>query len=161
VELAAAIKNEVGKIVVGGILVIPVKQLILHDPANGKYGDCFRACVASLMEFPCEKVPHFFDKDDPDGWYMFKQYCIRMGYEIFSVYDAHPPISYTDYYIATGHSPRFPDALHCTIYRRGILVHDPHPDNSGILDITECMWLRKKENIDQMFSEIYSNLEAA
>lgn len=37
--------------------MIPVFMNIRHDPP-GSYGDCFRACVASVLEI--EDVPHFF-----------------------------------------------------------------------------------------------------
>lgn len=40
--------------------MIPVNCRIAHEPENGKYGDCVRACVASLMELEPEKVPHFY-----------------------------------------------------------------------------------------------------
>jgi len=32
---------------------------IKHDPANGQYGDCLRACVASILELDSADVPHF------------------------------------------------------------------------------------------------------
>lgn len=44
----------------------PVHCRIAHEPENGKYGDCVRACIASLLELPAEDVPHFYE-DDPGG----------------------------------------------------------------------------------------------
>lgn len=32
--------------------------LVKNDPPNS-YGDCLRACIASLLELPTVKVPHF------------------------------------------------------------------------------------------------------
>lgn len=46
--------------------MIPVRQRIKHDPANGRWGDCHRACIASILELPYEDVPHFCD-GDPTG----------------------------------------------------------------------------------------------
>ncbi len=38
------------------------KQLIDHDPDNGKYGDCFRTVLACLLDVPNpEDVPHPFE----------------------------------------------------------------------------------------------------
>lgn len=39
----------------------PVFCRVKHDPENGSYGDCLRACVASLLdrEDNPESVPHF------------------------------------------------------------------------------------------------------
>jgi hypothetical protein len=41
--------------------MIPVVCRVKHDPENGKWGDCVRACVATVMELDAEKVPHFFE----------------------------------------------------------------------------------------------------
>ena len=36
-----------------------------HDPENGTYGDCFRACVASILEIEPDQVPHFCENGEP------------------------------------------------------------------------------------------------
>lgn len=38
-----------------------------------------------------------------------------------------------EYYFVTGISPRNPDIAHIVIYQNGKMIHDPHPDNTGIL----------------------------
>ncbi len=43
--------------------MIPLMQRNHHDPANGIYGDCHRAAIASLLELPMDDVPHFCDAD--------------------------------------------------------------------------------------------------
>lgn len=46
----------------------PVDSMIKnHDPANGRFGDCYRACIASLLEMPAADVPHFCDGIDDDN----------------------------------------------------------------------------------------------
>lgn len=45
----------------------PVRQLYRHDPANGVYGDCWRACIASVLELPIEDVPHEVMISDPSS----------------------------------------------------------------------------------------------
>lgn len=37
------------------------------------------------------------------------------------------------YYFVAGTSPRNPDINHIVIYQNGKMVHDPHPDQTGIL----------------------------
>lgn len=32
--------------------MIPLNQTIFHDPDNKIYGDCQRACIASILEIP-------------------------------------------------------------------------------------------------------------
>jgi hypothetical protein len=35
------------------------RQLIKHDPANDQWGDCFRTCIACLLDLDCPmQVPH-------------------------------------------------------------------------------------------------------
>lgn len=37
----------------------PVFCRVKHDPENGTYGDCLRACVATMLDLQPEAVPHF------------------------------------------------------------------------------------------------------
>lgn len=39
------------------------------------------------------------------------------------------------FYFVSGISPRNPNINHITIWQNGLLVHDPHPDNTGITTI--------------------------
>lgn len=40
----------------------PVNQLIFgYSPEMGLFGDCLRACVASIFDKPSSEVPHFAD----------------------------------------------------------------------------------------------------
>ncbi len=43
----------------------PALCRVEHDPENGKYGDCVRACIASVLDIadPLD-VPHFYCDDD-------------------------------------------------------------------------------------------------
>jgi hypothetical protein len=46
--------------------MIPVMCRVRHDPPNS-YGDCLRACVASILEIePPEQVPHIFEDGEGD-----------------------------------------------------------------------------------------------
>lgn len=36
----------------------PSKQLIRHDPRAGQFGDCFRTCIAAILELDPADVPH-------------------------------------------------------------------------------------------------------
>jgi hypothetical protein len=40
--------------------VKPVFQSDRGNPERTSAGDCFRACVASILELPLDNVPHFF-----------------------------------------------------------------------------------------------------
>jgi hypothetical protein len=45
------------------------KNTVKHDPANGSWGNCHQACVATILGLPMEAVPHFYDGGDalPEG----------------------------------------------------------------------------------------------
>ena len=45
--------------------MIPYMCQTKHDPENGTYGDCFRACVASILEIEPDDVPHFCELGEP------------------------------------------------------------------------------------------------
>lgn len=42
------------------------KQLIKHDPDNGQYGDCYRTCIACILDMDASEVPNFCDQSQPD-----------------------------------------------------------------------------------------------
>lgn len=48
----------------------PVYKKIIHDPSKGLYGDCVRACVASLLDLEAEQVPHFMEGNPGDQVFM-------------------------------------------------------------------------------------------
>ena len=107
----------------------PVMQTILGYPN----GNCWVACVASLLEMDIEQVPHF---NQLHGEHWFKHcsdWLINHGYGLLE-------LEYTSkwwlvgdgpYVIVTGKSPRG-DWQHAVIGKvinnRVELVHDPHPD---------------------------------
>lgn len=43
----------------------PQRHLIDHAPAEGRYGDCMRTCVAVILDLHASEVPHFCD--DPSA----------------------------------------------------------------------------------------------
>lgn len=122
----------------------PVFQKITkHDPENGQYGDCFRACVCSLLEISDEGVPNFGAYSHEEWWGRFQDWIKSMGYKCFyGVGSQSEPWEYTDYCIVSGKSPRG-NWLHAVIYYKGKLVHDPHPDGGGVTNIVDYIWFKK------------------
>ena len=62
----------------------PQKQLIKHDPENGKFGDCHRTCIAALLDKDAEEVPNFSEgisEDMPtsDFWDPVYEYLETQG----------------------------------------------------------------------------------
>lgn len=118
----------------------PVDQTILHDPENGQVGDCMRACVASIFEFPIEEIPHFAIKEGQGGWIKsYLRFLHSIGWSVYSMSAKEnskhplPEPGENDYYAAIGKSPR--GIYHMVVCHDGEIVHDPHPDKTGLESI--------------------------
>ena len=117
--------------------MIPIDMQILHRPENGFYGDCFRCCIASIMELPAKEVPHFcgLGDDDTDGqWFRdLEQWLIQFNLApIMIELSAQWDMSSTNIiYVRSGKTVR--GTRHSTVWRKNTMIHDPHPDRTGIL----------------------------
>ena len=113
----------------------PTTQTILHDPENGRHGNCFSAVLASLLHLPIDTIPVFSDRENwrkevnaflrPYGLaYMsvinFYQYCVENG-----ISGCHHEIS--------GVTERSTDVLHSCVAADGHLIFDPHPSRAGVI----------------------------
>jgi hypothetical protein len=120
--------------------VKPVDQTILHNPAQGRYGDCFRACIASILHLPAQAVPHVFDgaSDDDtagDGLEMLNQWLAQYGLAYTEVLTTDPlqmmaRYNSAAYHVMVGRSPR--GGNHAVVAKAGKVVHDPHPERGGL-----------------------------
>lgn len=115
----------------------PVRQTIIA-PADGDSmpGNCLQAAVASLLDLPLDEVPHFVGDDWASGgerhwWTEWRHWCGDRGLTVRSE-EPRPG----EYYLASGPSPRDPENRgHVVVYRDGELVHDPHPDGTGVVEV--------------------------
>jgi hypothetical protein len=105
---------------------------------NGK-GNCFAACIASLIGTPLAEVPNFCLSEswlgDSIDWLRERGWGATFIYH--QKPDHNAPVDCLLWsslpLIATGRSPRG-EWNHCVVVdSAGKLVHDPHPDNTGIL----------------------------
>lgn len=120
----------------------PVVQTSFKDDSDGSRGNCFQACVATILGFPLQGVPEFsraFYKDtwmdDVQTWLAF--YGLRLEDFTRLVVRTDPqPIDLgiqNSYYIVSGPSTRG-DWAHACVGFQGEIVHDPHPDKGGLAD---------------------------
>lgn len=103
----------------------PVTQTVTTVPG----GNCFSACVASLLELSIDEVPYFMS--DPETWWeRFLDWLRPRGYYALCV-----PYSTSwwpnGYHIIGGRSPR--DTSHAVVGLGEKIVHDPHPDRTGLV----------------------------
>jgi hypothetical protein len=113
----------------------PVDQQVLHDAEHGIRGDCFRACLASILELPPESVPMAFN---PNGWRgVINAWLAPLGLFYFDIRADDPMceglLHASPYHIITGPSPRGGGVRHAVVGHRGVIEHDPHPTRAGLL----------------------------
>ena len=104
----------------------PVDQTVINDMT----GNCFTACIASILELPIDKVPNFME--DKNHWYIAAyQWLYDKGYEL-----KHKKLedgeTLPGYWISSGKSYRFPDQHHAVVYYKKEMAHDPHPSRDGL-----------------------------
>lgn len=113
----------------------PVEQTILTPPL----GNCFAACIASILEVPIEDVPwpRRDETKDADTWcgYMnrvndfleqFNVYVVDMALETQLQNEDRIPWRPRGYVILNAKSQRG-DSLHSVVMKDGEVVWDPHP----------------------------------
>ena len=113
--------------------MIPVEMISAHSPKDGSYGDCYRACMASILELPAEKVPHFV-WDDPTNEEFYKRvdlFLMPMGMIRLAIpYTVDPRLTMSlvnpgVYYIYSGETRS--GTGHSVVCRGDKIVHDPSP----------------------------------
>ena len=121
--------------------MIPVDMQILHDPENGQYGDCQRACIASLLNINTDDVPHFHEGTDDE-----KIFDSRLNEFLCSKGLFHLETTFFDlskkpdcYHMIYGKTER--DTWHAVIGFNGEVIHDPHPSKAGLLDDEKEDWI--------------------
>lgn len=121
----------------------PVKQTKLYAKDGIHNGNCFAACIASLLDLPLWMVPPFEDMFGRGGEYRARcdDWLARMfKLEMEEFAPGHEPSPMPEFYIASGPSSR--GVLHSVVYSGGKLVHDPHPSNEGISEVRWCWYLQ-------------------
>lgn len=109
-------------------------QKILHDPKNGKMGDCWRACVCSLLEISDDNVPNFGEYSREDWWKKFVNWATKNDY---AVYEGTFPSCHWEYFIVCGPVPGRETDDHAVIGKLDenkdiIIVHDPSLFHVGV-----------------------------
>lgn len=115
--------------------MIPVMCRVGHYPERGLYGDCFRACVASILEVGSDIVPHFYENNEtgPEAMQRLSDFLKPLGYAPFTcVYDGDASRdeilemmmsqNRDTYYMLFG---RVSGGDHVVVCRGGTVAHDP------------------------------------
>lgn len=132
----------------------PVDMISKHDPPHS-IGDCFRCCIASLLELPAEAVPHFmaddWGKDKDFTWYgKLNGWLAARGVVLLELgpipdefhgpkwFESIAAGGFDAFHVMSGMSPR--GFRHSVVARNGVVVHDPHPDRTGLVAPGDDGW---------------------
>lgn len=110
----------------------------------GEDGTCFRACVASILEVPEERVPDFGAFGNEECWWNdIQDWLGKAGMQYRRVpVDGTKPSGYST---IEGVSPR--GGLHACVALDGKLIHDPHPQDGTGRGLVEPRWYGLFEKI--------------
>lgn len=124
--------------------MIPKMMAVKHSPPDS-YGDCLRACIASIIECEPTAIPHPGARGE-DHWQdeikKMDSWLAERGYWTFGIMLRNEDLAlYQDfasgYYILGGRSPRAP---HFVVAKGREIVHDPHPDGGGLVADPDGTW---------------------
>lgn len=128
--------------------MIPTKQTQFSDKSTRTRGNCFAACLASLIELPITDIPAFQDMPTDQWGTEFIKWLYSIGWEYMG--DPHfNDLTEQDwkeypFIIVGGESPRDETVGHAVIYYKGLPFFDPHPSEDFILEEYEAYLIRKQ-----------------
>ena len=116
----------------------PVDQTIMGVPL----GDCYRACIASILDLPLDDVPNFYE-DERGQTQAAIEWLSSRGLWLWIVPNNDSVMSGRlsnddnvmpeGFCIANGPGAR--GCLHSVVWRHGKVVHDPSPSRAGLCEV--------------------------
>lgn len=126
--------------------MIPVKQTLLYKTGE-VMGNCFAACIASILECDINEIPQP-TIDHMDCWWseyfpLVVDWLNNRGCTLleFSVSEQAPLRWFSPdkdvFVVASGKSSRIPGYQHSVVWNlsKNELAHDPHPENTGLSEV--------------------------
>lgn len=122
--------------------MIPLKQRNRHRPAEGIWGDCHRAAIASVLELPLDDVPNFgeggpngeeFARRERDWLKGVGLVPIQVPFDaaLDQVFRCVRAINPDVYFLLGGRSRT--GVNHTVVGFNDAIVHDPSLDDAGIV----------------------------
>lgn len=112
-----------------GDTVKPQTQTIF----GSENGNCFAACLASILELPVDEVPNFCETEDwverTNKWLEPRGlFFLAVGIPEEEAVLLH--LNRAGYHVIIGEGPR--NCPHSVVGFAGRMVHDPHPSGAGL-----------------------------
>lgn len=124
--------------------MIEYKQMYLHVPSEGIIGDCWRTCIACILDIHPNTLPHYYKQYWKDGdniaplvqartneelrdyGVVYTEYPLQCTLEELRTYLTH---YYKDMYVIVGCNSK--NGGHSVIIKNKDYIWDPAIDNSG------------------------------
>lgn len=112
---------------------------VLQTKFGEAEGNCFPACVASVLELPLETIPNFIEQEKETGNHWFwlcNQWLEQLNLALVHLEIPDAKTLYNakkwalGYHLAGVTSPR--NLKHSVVIKNGKVVHDPHPDQDSL-----------------------------
>jgi hypothetical protein len=112
---------------------------VIQTKFGKPHGNCFEACLASILELPLDEVPCFKQPDWLEQinrwlrWHFSLQLIMMPSDEGFGPGVMSP----NTYVIASG--PNHRGVMHSVVHRGITMVHDPNPNNGGLREVSDLL----------------------
>lgn len=93
-------------------------------------GNCFSACLASILEIPLRLIPNFCVEWPSDWLNKTNEWLAGFGLVLID-FNVEGVPDWDTYWIASGLSPRL-TCDHSVVYQGSAMVCDPHPSGDGL-----------------------------
>lgn len=110
----------------------PVEQQVVDQDV----GDCFSACIASILELPLERVPVIHGDGAWDRW---MDWFHAANLALILLDKSPPPPGYS---IRSILSYNYEARTHAVVAFNGAVVHDPSPSRRKYSDDCYGLWTR-------------------
>lgn len=95
-------------------------------------GNCYQAAVASILDLSLDEVPDLYFDTAIKQMDVLNKWLNTKGQKL--CWDKDEPIE-KEFYLVSDKSSR--GCMHCVVFSKGKMVHDPHPSRSGLLETEE------------------------
>lgn len=120
----------------------------VYQDQFGSEGNCFEACLGSLLEVPLAEVLYL--NPMPGYWFQNITDWLKEKHGLLLIPVIIPPdypegclldifLKAGAYYILCGKSPR--NVAHACVAQYGKILHDPHPSGAGLVEEEEAYFL--------------------
>lgn len=136
---------------------------VYQDRFGARDGNCFAACIASLLDLPLSEVPNFAAAGDADDWWWYAAICwlAERGWWVrtiasVSAVDDDEHVSEDTLYILGVPSTIHEGLLHAVIGRRvgrrWRIVHDPNPGSAATANPVDVFHLVRYSPFETRFA---------